>query len=217
MHLQGHDVMSGISVLLVWSKTGPFVWTAKSPTSESTVLHLTFPDPLEWNFFFPPVISFISSNACRQIGCVPEQRLLAPISSGQGGSHPAPPSLMCWPKMPLASFPYSPFSQSAHSHSSHKSLKRAPDFNARQLHQYWCGRKVFQSRLSHTTLILIVLCTSLDIWCHSKIVMVLRRVGGLKGDIVAERGQRCLAGNKSPRVLYMVYDKPRRTHLQFGS
>lgn len=53
-HLQGHDVIRGISVYLC----GQFVKTSKSPTSESTVLHLTFLGPLKRNFF-----SVISSNA----------------------------------------------------------------------------------------------------------------------------------------------------------
>lgn len=113
--------------------------------------------------------------------------------------------------------PSPPFSQSAHSHSSHKSLKRAPNFNAWHLHQYWCGRMVFQSRLSHTTLILIVLCTSLDIWCRSKIVMALSRVGGVKGQYCCWAWTTLFSSEQESSCPLHGLWQPRRTYLEWGS
>lgn len=110
-----------------------------------------------------------------------------------------------------------PFSQSAHSRSPHKSLKRAPDFNAWHLHQYWCGRKVFQSRLSHRTLILIVVVHRPGYLVSLQNCYGAPSGWGLKGNIVAGCGQRCLGVDKSPCVLCMVDDKPGRTCLELES
>lgn len=153
---------------------------------------------------------------CRQIGCVPEQHPpththIIPSHQAQVG---AIKLLHHWSVDQKCHWPPSP--NLLASHSYHKSLKRAPDFNAWQRHQYWCGRKVSQSRLSHRTLILIVLCTSLDIWCRSKIVIALSRVG-VKGQYCCWMWTRLLSSKQdtSPRVLYMDHDKP-RTYLEFG-
>lgn len=115
-----------------------------------------------------------------EIGSVLTQPLFTQISSSIGGSHPSPMEIaLNSRKMYITEVPTKNGTgllriQIPHPRShSYKCLKRGPDSNVWQHHQYWCGRKFFQSLLSHRTLILIV-CTSLNAWCDSKMVMTSR-------------------------------------------
>lgn len=200
--------VEGNRCLRVRTGTGQFGRRHNLP-SVPTVLRLTFPDPLKWNSPPPPRLFFHFKQ------CVAGKLDVSPSNPSSLRSHQAKvgvvPLLHYWcvgQRRHWAPSHTPPFSQSAHSHSSHKSLKRAPDFNAWHLHQYWCGRKVFQRRLSHKTLILIVV-----VHRPGHLVSLQNCYGalsgwGLKGNVVAGCVQRRLGVDKSPRVLC---DKLRRT------
>lgn len=138
------------------------------PLLQSTGIHLAFPDPLKWNVHFSPLCyhprfwNWIRLHTTRS----------TQISSSVSWRHPlflgncpgklqnvhhwgADKKKWHWPLRIMTPTP-------PRQCSSYKSLKRAPDSNVWKHHQYWCGRKFFQSFLSHRTLILIVLCSSRD-------------------------------------------------------
>lgn len=147
------------------------------PFPESTDPHLTFPDPLKWNVHFSMAI--ISGKALQGnwicLSTAPfhsdliKGGLESPLSHGNCSERQE--NVHHWGADQKRHWPPSRRDTTPHQRSCYKSLKRAPDSNVWQHHQYWCGRKFFQSRLCHRTLILIVLCTSLGAGCDSKMVM----------------------------------------------